>query len=115
MFDFKVAVFLNTENFIFMVISVDIMAQLMKKVLRYPRLDTILMVEETVKSHDGEFMKKQLWENLPKKMMYQTFCVIIDYLYGRKISIDSQGKIGWIYYPDDAREWHAKTRLGRRK
>ena len=72
------------------------------KVLRYPRLDTVLMVEQTIQKYDGEFKKRALWENLPKKMMYQTFCLIIDYLmYSRKISIDSEGKFGWIYYPQN--------------
>ncbi len=68
--------------------------------LRYPRLDTVLMVEKFIQRHDGEFRKKQLWEQLPKKMMYQTFCVTVDYLlYSGKISVDAEGKIGWIYYP----------------
>ena len=70
--------------------------------IRYPRLDTVLMVERAIKKHDGEFKKRQLWERLPKKMMYQTFCVVIDYLlYSGKISIDSEGKIGWIFYPKE--------------
>jgi hypothetical protein len=85
-------------------------------VLRYPRLDTVLMTEEFIKKHDGEFKKRKLWESLPKKMMYQTFCVIINYLlYSRKISIDSEGKIGWIYYPEIARKYYSKKSLGRRK
>jgi hypothetical protein len=85
-------------------------------ILRYPRLDTVLMVEEFIKNHDGEYKKRKLWESLPKKMMYQTFCVVIDYLlYSRKISIDAEGKIGWIYYPDSARKHHAMAGLGRRK
>ncbi len=68
--------------------------------LRFPRLDTLLMVENFIKQHDGEYKKKQLWESLPKKMMYQTFCVIIGYLlYSRKISVDREKKIGWIFYP----------------
>ena len=72
--------------------------------MRYPRLDTVLMVEEFIQKHDGEFKKKQLWEKLPKKMMYQTFCVVMDYLlYSGKISIDAEGKIGWIYYPEKVR------------
>lgn len=76
-----------------------------KSILRFPRLDTVLMVEKFIQKHDGEFKKKELWENLPKKMMYQTFCVVIDYLlYSRKISIDSEGKIGWIYYPGSVKE-----------
>ena len=75
------------------------------KILHYPQLDTVLMVEEFIKEHDGEFKKKALWEALPKKMMYQTFYLIIDYLiYSRKISIDSEGKIGWIYYPEKVKE-----------
>jgi len=87
-----------------------------EKVLRYPRLDTVLMVEEFIKKHDGEFKKRKLWESLPKKMMYQTFCVIIDYLlYSHKVSIDIERKIGWIYYPKSARKYYAKTDLGRRK
>jgi len=73
----------------------------LKGILRFPRLDTVLMVEEFIKENDGEYKKRALWESLPKKTMYQTFCVIIDYLlYSRKISIDAEGKIGWIYYPE---------------
>ena len=87
-----------------------------KNILRFPRLDTVLMVEEAITKYDGEFKKKALWEHLPKKMMYQTFCVIIYYLlYSRKISIDSEGKIGWIYYPEVARQYYGRKDLGRRK
>jgi len=91
---------------------------LMKKedILRYPRLDTVLMVEDFIKKHDGNFKKRKLWESLPKKMMYQTFCVVIDYLvYSRKISIDAEGKIGWIYYPEIARKYYERKGLGRKK
>ncbi|MBI2629656.1 hypothetical protein HYW76_01000 [Candidatus Pacearchaeota archaeon] len=70
---------------------------------RYPRLDTVLMVEDFIKEHDGEFRKKKLWEAMPKKIMYQTFSIIIDYLLiSGKISVDSEGKIGWIFYPKEA-------------
>lgn len=81
-----------------------------KKILRYPRLDTVLMVKKSIKDFDGEFKKRALWENLPKKMMYQTYCVIIDYLlYSRKISIDSEGKIGWIFHPENKND-HIKNK-----
>lgn len=80
--------------------------------VRYPRLDTVLMVEEFIKEHDGEFRKKQLWENLPKKMMYQTFSIIIDYLLlSGKISVDAEGKIGWIFYPEEAEKRMKKAHL----
>ena len=81
-----------------------------KQVLRYPRLGTVLMVEDAIRKYDGEFKKRALWEHLPKKMMYQTYCVVIDYLlYSRKISIDSVGKVGWIFYPEKVSE-HIKNK-----
>ncbi len=73
--------------------------------MRYPRLDTILMIEDTIKEHDGEYRKKQLWGNLPKKMMYPTFSIALDYLISSgKVSVDSEGKIGWIFYPEEAKK-----------
>jgi hypothetical protein len=87
-----------------------------ENILRYPRLDTVLMVEEFIIKHDGEFKKRALWEALPKKMMYQTFDVIIKYLiYSNKISVDSQGKIGWIYYPELTKKFVFREDLGRKK
>jgi hypothetical protein len=87
-----------------------------ENILRYPRLDTVLMVEDFIKSNDGEYKKRKLWESLPKKMMYQTFQVIINYLlYSKKISIDSEGKIGWIYYPETARKYYNQKELGKKK
>lgn len=83
---------------------------------RFPRLDTVLTVEEFIKKHDGEFRKKQLWEALPKKIMYQTFSIIIDYLIlSTKISVDTEGKIGWIYYPKNVEKRLKQTHLFWRK
>ena len=83
-----------------------------KTLARSPRLDTVLMVERFIKENDGEYKKKQLWENLPKKMMYQTYGVIIDYLLiSGKISVDSEGKIGWIFYPEAAKKRLEKAHL----
>ena len=83
-----------------------------KPFARSPRLDTVLMVEEFIREYDGEYKKKQLWEKLPKKMMYQTYSIIIDYLLvSGKISVDSQGKIGWIFYPEEAKERLKKAHL----
>ena len=83
---------------------------------RFPRLDTVLAVEDFIKKYDGEFKKKQLWKALPKNMMYQTFSLIIDYLIvSGKISVDSEGKIGWIHYPEDVEKLLKKTHLMWRK
>jgi len=83
---------------------------------RFPRLDTVLKVEEFIQKHDGEFRKKPLWERLDKKIMYQTFSIIIDYLIvSGKISVDAEGKIGWIYYPKDVEKRLNQTHLFWRK
>ncbi|KHO48136.1 MAG: hypothetical protein QT00_C0001G0149 [archaeon GW2011_AR5] len=83
-----------------------------KGILRYPRLDTVLMVEEFIREHSGEYRRKQLWEKLPKGMMYQTFQVILAYLYeSNKISVDSEGKIGWIWDPEGVAKYMKKKHL----
>ena len=83
---------------------------------RFPRLDTVLFLEEFIKEHDGEFRKKPLWNALHKKIMYQTFSLILDYLIvSGKVSVDSEGKIGWIYYPEDVEKLLKKTHLRWRK
>ncbi len=89
------------------------MPELMKKpILHYPQLDTVLMVEEFIREHSGEFKKRSLWENLPKKMMYQTFQVIFNYLLeSNKIALDKEGKIAWIWDPEGVRRYLAKPEL----
>jgi len=70
------------------------------QILHYPRLDTVLMVENFIKTNSGEFKKRSLWENLPKKTMYQTYQVIFDYLVdSAKIAVDGEGHIAWIWNP----------------
>ena len=58
-----------------------------------PEPDTILMVESFIKEHSGEYKKRALWENLPRKSMYQTYSTIISYLQDSgKIAADAKGK-----------------------
>ena len=65
-----------------------------------PTLESVLMAEEAIQKYSGEFGKYQLWKRLPRKMMYQTFQTILDYLeYSNKIVIDREGKIVWIWNP----------------
>ena len=72
-----------------------------KVIIHSPKLNTILMVERFISDHSGEFKKKSLWQMLPKGVMYQTFCVIFDYLENSgKIARDVEGKIAWIWDPD---------------
>ena len=84
----------------------------LKKILHYPRLDSVLMVEKLIYDTSGTYMKKQLWERLPKKMMYQTFSVIIDYLlYAGRIAVDKEGKIAWIWDPEGVEKYLKKKHL----
>jgi hypothetical protein len=65
-----------------------------------PNLDTVLMVEAVIREHSGEYKKRALWENLPRKMMYQTYSTIIGYLLDAgRIAVDSEKKLCWIYTP----------------
>ena len=67
------------------------------QVLHMPRLDTVLMVEDTIKKLDYYPTKNQLWRALPKMVMWQTFNIILNYLIkSNKIIIDN-GEIVWIF------------------
>ena len=69
--------------------------------LHSPTLESVIMVEKTIKKYSQECGKYQLWRKLPKKMMYQTFQVILDYLeQSGKIIIDKDGCIIWTYNPE---------------
>ena len=82
------------------------------KILHYPQLDTVLMVEKFIKGNSGEYKKRKLWEHLPKKMMYQTFCVIFDYLLeSGKIAVDTEGHVGWIWDPEGVRKYLTRRDL----
>lgn len=70
-----------------------------KKILHYPRLDSVIMVEDTIKKYDGEFTRTELWKKLDKKMMYQTFKIILDYLIDSKKIIIKGDKVVWIFNP----------------
>ncbi len=84
------------------------------QVLHYPRLDTVLMVEDFIRKHSGEYTKTALWQKLPKRVMYQTFSLIISYLDdSAKISIDKEGKIGWTYDPQLVKKFLARGVVAR--
>lgn len=82
------------------------------KVLHYPKLDTVLMVEDFIKENSGNFKKKKLWQSLPKGVMYQTFCLIFNYLEdSKKIAKDTEGKIAWIWNPKLVEKYLSKPNL----
>ena len=71
-----------------------------RNILHSPTLESVIMVEKIIQKYSQECGKYQLWKKLPKKMMYQTFLLILDYLENSgKIFIDKDGCIMWTYNP----------------
>ncbi len=68
--------------------------------VRSPTLDTVLMVEKVIEENSGEYNRTELWKNLPRQVMWQTFLVILDYLESiNKIAFDKEGKLAYIWNP----------------
>lgn len=83
-----------------------------QNILRYPRLDTVLMIEEAIQKAKEYPTKAELLRSLPKKIMYQTFNLALDYLeYSGKIYIDKDGAIVWIWDPEGVRKILKNQRL----
>lgn len=79
-------------------------------IMHSPTLESVLMVEETIQKYSQECGKYQLWNKLPRKMMYQTFLVILNYLEkSNKIIIDKDGCVIWIYNPERIRKAISKN------
>ncbi len=75
-------------------------------VTRSPRLDTILMVEKFIKENSGEYKKTELFNRLPKKIMWGTFNVILQYLWdNNRIGVDKNGYVVYIWNPELAKKF----------
>jgi len=67
------------------------------KVLHYPKLDSILMVEKAIQDSEDYPTRMELWKSLPRQMQYQTFKLILTYLEKSNKIIFDEGKIIWIF------------------
>ena len=68
---------------------------------RSPTLQTVLMAEKFIDEHSGEYKKTELFNSLPKKVMWQTFQVIMEYLESvNRIAFDNEGYVVYIWNPD---------------
>ena len=77
-----------------------------KIIVRDPRLETIITVEKFIKQYSGEYKKTELFQKLPKKIMWGTFNVILKYLWeNNKIGFDKNGYIIYIWNPDLIRKF----------
>ena len=70
-------------------------------IARSPTLQTVIMVEKFIDKNSGEYKKTDLFNNLPKKVMWQTFQVIMEYLEETlRIVYDKEGYVVYIWNPE---------------
>ena len=80
-------------------------------ITRSPRLETLIMVEEFIKENSGDYKKTELFNKLPKKVMWGTFNVILKYLSdSNKIGMDKNGYIIYIWNPELAKRFINRKR-----
>lgn len=69
------------------------------RLFRSPTLETVRMVELTIKKCSPS-KKTQIWEKLPRKIMWPTYLTILDYLEEiNKIITSDNGIITYIWNP----------------
>ena len=79
---------------------------------RSPTLQTVLMIEKFIDENSGEYTVRELWQKLPKKVMWQTYLVVIDYLQSiNKIALDRNGVVGYIWNPEIAKRFANRPRI----
>ncbi len=66
-------------------------------ILHFPKLDSILRVEQAIINSEDYPTRTQLWKSLPKQMQYQTFNLILNYLEKSNKIMFEGDKIVWIF------------------
>jgi hypothetical protein len=67
---------------------------------RYPRLDTVLMVEQALYENRSDKTSTEIWRALPKKVLWTTYTTILDYLeYSGKIRVEPDKTVTWLWDP----------------
>ena len=83
-----------------------------KKLFRSSTLDTVQMVEDIIKNNSGELNRTQIWKKLPRKVMWQTYIRILEYLQSiNKIAISKKGIIVHIWSPEVAQKFMKLKRI----
>jgi len=68
----------------------------MSTILHEPKLDTVLMVEKAIKDAAEYPSRMELWRSLPRKIQYQTFKRILEYLEASSKIVFNRGRIVWV-------------------
>ena len=85
--------------------------EIINSIARSPNLETVLMVERIIGKYSGEFNRTELWKKLPKKVMWQTYLVILDYLQSiNKIAISKEGILVYIWSSESAKKFMNRKR-----
>jgi len=83
-----------------------------QQVLHYPRLDTVLNVENLIKKAKNPLSKNEIDRRLSKQIMRPTLNLILEYLEeSGKIAILKEGII-WIYNEDISNKLRSKLKKG---
>jgi hypothetical protein len=63
-----------------------------------PRLDTLEMIEDTIRKEQYFESKTKLWKALPRGVQYGTLGIALGYLErSNKITLNTDGSIVWIF------------------
>jgi hypothetical protein len=63
-----------------------------------PRLDTLEMIEDTIRKEQYFESRTKLWKTLPRGVQYGTLRVALSYLEkSNKITENKDGSIAWIF------------------
>jgi hypothetical protein len=79
---------------------------------RSPTLETVFMVEKVIEKNSGDYNKREIWQRLEKKVMWQTYMIIIDYLKQvNKVIQTQEDKLVYIWNPKLANKYAKRKRL----
>jgi hypothetical protein len=69
------------------------------KVIHFPTLKTVLMVEETIRNANEPINKSEIKRRIGVKIMHQTLNLILDYMEERGLIVKAKEGYVWTYNP----------------
>lgn len=59
------------------------------------------MIEKALYTHKSDLTIREIWQKLPKKVMWQTYLTVLDYLeYSNKIHVEEDKTVTWMWNPE---------------
>ena len=82
------------------------------EIARSPTLQTVLMIEKFIDDNSGAYKKTELFNKLPKKVMWQTFQVVMEYLENSlRVAYDREGYVVYIWNPEFVKRFKNRPEL----